>query len=156
MGKFWKRLFGSDTGPLQLDEPPAYVDVGVVNEASRRIARGDVVDGIAFGFAMAVQDVAAAHSVQIPPGLTYGEILSESFPRRMPPSMLDHLQRMYALYEPLRFGPRVPVREVATREFVGELRALYASPQLQRMYAEFRYDSRGMNFQPAGEPPAHG
>ncbi len=145
MSNFWKRLFHADYPPSEVDERAPYLDVGVVNEASRRIGRGDVLDGVAFGLSMAVQDAASAHSIELSPGLTYPEILRGSFPRRMPPSMIEHFERMYALYEPIRFGPAAPVREATAKEFIAELRALYASESLQRMYSEFRYDSQGIN-----------
>jgi|GEM_PF-6322343 len=154
MGNFWKRLFHTDSGPLELDERSAYLDVGVVNEASRRIGRGDIPDGVAFGFSMAVQDAASAHSIELSSALTYQDILRESFPRRMPPSMIDHLERMYSLYEPIRFGPPAPVSDAAAREFIVELRALYSAVSLQRMYSEFRYDSRGINVELPQRPPA--
>ncbi len=136
MTSVWKRLFGkAPEGPIVV-ERMSPMEVPVLTEVKRYIARGENALAIRYGYTTAIQDVTRAYGLKFPRELTNIEFLQWAMGPGTPlASQFDLFERAYRFYEPVRFGEGVP----KSMDFLSTLTSIYASPPMFRLYASTAY-----------------
>ena len=128
----------------------------VVAEVERLLKDGKVAEALLRGYLTAEADVRQAFGLQLPRQWTHRELLRE----HLRPDMgyvAVLLPRLYALYEPARYGSSRPISADAVRELV---RAIYNEGPVYNLYRDvsgaFRLprpgDPAGTGARPATAP----
>ena len=118
-------------GEAPSNETAAVREVPVVAEVQRLLAAGAREHAVLVGFETVMRDVQLAFALEIPPYWTYRAVLGQGVRSDMGylPALLA---RLYAVYEPVRYGP---VGDQLEGELVSLLRLIYREPALQRASA---------------------
>ncbi|HZY71224.1 MAG TPA: hypothetical protein VFF67_09650 [Thermoplasmata archaeon] len=107
------------------------LEVPVVTETKRLMGLGQVEEAVRYAYTHAVADARRALDWDAPAHATHREVIL-SKAAAQPPNFATHLARLYALYEPIRYGERVSkLRE----DPVDLLRSLYSYTPMWRLYA---------------------
>ncbi len=109
--------------PLDVSPPPVLAKV----EALIRSGRGS--EAIVLAFRTAEDDFRRAFGLQLPKQWTHRELF-ERFLRRDMGYLVTLLPRLYAYYEPVRYGP---ADGVSTEGLMDLLRSIYQEPSLRRL-----------------------
>ncbi len=128
----WKKLFSRSEAAPVVVQTMAPIEVPVITEVKRRIARGEVAYAIQFGFLKALEDAQTALRLSFPPSLTYREIVESVVMPAMAGGPAEFYQRLYRFYEPVRYGKIVPEN---LDEFLAILTSIYAFQPLLYLYA---------------------
>ncbi len=132
MPSLWKRLTGAPPPAPVVVERMSLVEVPVLTETKKRVARGETGAAVVFGFTQAIADVSRAYGIAFPPELTPLEFIRWAMGPQTPLAQQREIyERAYAIYEPVRYwgaagnGP----------EFIEALTSIYAAPEMARLYA---------------------
>lgn len=129
------RRWLSGDGNGRATDPPAEVvrplEVPVVTETKRLMGLGQVEEAVRYAYTHAVEDAHRALAWETPTHATHREVLLSKAATE-PANFATHLARLYALYEPIRYGERfAKLRE----DPVDLLRSLYSYAPMWRLYA---------------------
>ncbi|MGI0129161.1 MAG: hypothetical protein ACREEC_03275, partial [Thermoplasmata archaeon] len=120
MSPWWRK---PEPVSREIVEQITAVEIPVITEVNRRLAKGDYDGAIRYAYPRATEDLARALQVSFPSGMTHEEFL-----RTISTSKIGHLpeffQRFYGLYAPLRYGPPGAREEPAA--LVSLLKSIYA------------------------------
>jgi hypothetical protein len=109
------------------------VEIPVIIEAKRRVARGEYRAAILEAFPTAVKDLERALPQPFPPGWTIEEILARGIPAKHR-RLGEYLAELHGMYAPLRFGgatgPVNPTR------IVDLLQGFYSDRLLWQLYLQ--------------------
>ncbi len=134
--------------PLDVAPPPVLAKV----EALIRAGRGP--EAIVLAYRSAEDDVRRAFGLQLPKQWTHRELF-ERFLRRDMGQLITLLPRLYAYFEPVRYGP---AKSVSTDGLMEALRAIYQEPSMRRLSWTIGADATraGVSVAPrsASAPPA--
>jgi hypothetical protein len=106
------------------------IEVPVISETKRLWGIGRSADAIRFAYLHALDDLQRAFHTEFSPTWTQEEIQVHGMRPEMG-RLPDFLQLLYRLYEPVRFGGRVP----ATGNPVELLQSIYAHAEMWQLYA---------------------
>jgi hypothetical protein len=109
------------------------VEIPVITEVNRRLAKGDYGGAIRFAYPKAAEDLARAFQVSFPLGMTHEEFLRAAALPKMG-HLPEFFQRFYDLYAPLRYGPPGAREEPAT--LVSLLKSIYAPRPMWQLYLQ--------------------
>jgi hypothetical protein len=130
MNPWWRR---PQPVSREIVEQITAVEIPVITEVNRRLAKGDYAGAMRHAYPRAAEDLARAFQVSFPPGMTHEEFL-----RTGTVSQMGHLpeffQRFYKLYAPLRYGPAGAREEPAT--LVSLLKSIYAPRPMWQLYLQ--------------------
>ncbi|HEV2520350.1 MAG TPA: hypothetical protein VGX00_07015 [Thermoplasmata archaeon] len=130
MSPWWRKPQPVST---EIVEQITAVEIPVITEVNRRLAKKDYASAIRIAYPRASLDLARAFHVGFPPGMTHEEFLRT----RMTPEM-GHLpeffQRFYELYAPLRYGPPGAWEDPAA--LVSILKSIYAPRPMWQLYLQ--------------------
>jgi hypothetical protein len=125
----------------------------VVGEVERLLKEGKVAEALIRGYLTAEADVRQAFGLQLPRQWTHREFLRE----HLRPDMgyvAVLLPRLYALYEPARYGSSRPISADAVRDLV---RAIYNEGPVYNLYRDvsgaFRLPRPGTPSGAGARPP---
>ncbi len=110
--------------PLDVAPPPVLARVEALVRANR------TAEAITLAYQSAEADVRRAFGLKLPRQWTHRELI-ERYLRRDMGYLVTLLPRLYALYEPVRYGR--PGGEVSGGEVLKILRAIYEEPSLRRL-----------------------
>ncbi len=131
MASWWKKPEPPQTEVVEQIEA---IEVPVVTEVKRRLAKGEVVDAIRYSYPKAAEDLARAFKQPFPPGMTHEEFL-----RRGSRSEMGHLpeffRRFYEWYSPLRYGPTATT-DVDSEALLGMLGSIYTHRAMWYLYLQ--------------------
>ena len=150
MSSWWKKPQPVST---EIVEQITAVEIPVITEVNRRIAKGDYDGAIRFAYPKAAEDLARAFRVAFPPGMTHEEFL-----RTQTTSAMGHLPefflRFYELYAPLRYGPPGAWQDPAA--LVTILKSIYAPRPMWQLYLQPKDPDhpRGRGTPRSGDAPA--
>ena len=145
--------------PVEVVERVIPVEIPILTETKRRLARGEYSEALRGAYLQVVEDLQRAFGTRFPAGWTTGEIL-ERGPIADWGHLPEFLQRLTDLYTPLRFGAKPTPGD--SDELVELLHSIYAARPMWRLYLEPREVDRGValpggNSTSADEPAAeHG
>jgi hypothetical protein len=126
------------------------VEVPILTEAKRRLARGDVGGALRYAYPRVLDDLGRAYDVEFPPGFSHEEIVGRAFTEPMQPLRV-FFDGLYQLYAPVRFGgSALPGR---SNEVLEMLRSLYAAEPMWRLYVRPREPERAPPAGAASEAP---
>jgi hypothetical protein len=108
------------------------LEVPVVTETKRLMGRGEPGRAVRFAYPAALTDAARAFGWELPGAATHREALA-NFTDQAPPHFVTHLARLYALYEPARYGREAPP---LLEDPVQILLSLYSFPPMWMLYAQ--------------------
>ena len=135
MTHWWQRR--EEAAPPTIVERVVPVEIPVLTETKRRLARGDYENALRLAYACVVDDLQRAYGRPFPPGWTHGEIVERGGDENWG-HLPDFVRRLTDLYTPLRFGGDAQVRQP---ELLLELlQSIYAARPMWRLYLEPRTD----------------
>ena len=123
--------------PPEIIERVEAVEIPIITETKRRIARGEYEEALRAAYAQVVADVQRAYSARFPPGWTHDELIERGLDGRMG-HLPEFLRRLTDLYVPVRYGPG-PVRNDSER-LSGLLVSIYAQRPMWQLYLEPKRD----------------
>ncbi|MCI4351555.1 MAG: hypothetical protein L3K15_08615 [Thermoplasmata archaeon] len=131
------------------------LEVPVVTETKRLMGRGESGRAVRFAYPAALTDAARAFGWQLSGAATNRETLAV-FTDQAPPHFVTHLARLYALYEPARYGRESPP---LVEDPVQILLSLYSFAPMWMLYAQTgarpaTTPSSGGKSLPAAPPPS--
>ncbi|MCI4340810.1 MAG: hypothetical protein L3K11_00300 [Thermoplasmata archaeon] len=127
------------------------VEVPVLTETKRRLAKGQVGEALRLAYPQVITDLQRAYHRPFAVGWTHEEIIRYGFQPEMEP-LLDFFEELWRLYEPFRFGDRAPPPE--GRAVLELLVSLYAAAPMWRLYVEpARPGTETEPSSPLAEPP---
>jgi hypothetical protein len=103
-----------------------------VTETKRLMGRGEPGRAVRFAYPAALTDAARAFGWELSGAATHRETLA-GFTDKAPPHFVTHLARLYALYEPARYGREAPP---LFEDPVQILLSLYSFPPMWMLYAQ--------------------
>ncbi len=118
----------------------------ILAEVDRLIQQGKSVDAVVRAYQTAEDDVRRAFGLRLPQQWTHREFLREQLRADMG-YVTQLLPRLYALYEPARYGSHPDVPTALLRDL---LRAIYAEAPLYNLY---RYSTGAPRVGRSGEEP---
>jgi len=110
----------------------------IVGEVDRLIAEGRAAEALILGYLTAEADVQQAFGIRVPRQCTHREFLKSHLRDDMG-YVAVLLPRLYALYEPVRFGPSRPVPGALVRDLV---HAIYDEGPIFNLYRDPNYAAR--------------
>lgn len=116
--------------PAPSPEPPAPVPISVLIETERLLGASQYAEAVLFAYMSVVQDVIQAFGLRPPKQWTHREFLTWGIRPDMG-YFTSLLPRLYALYEPVRYGEP---RDWRRDDLMGLLRSVYAEEPLLRLY----------------------
>jgi len=119
----------SQSKPELESSPPAPISVLV--ETERLLNAGQYAEAVSFAYLSVVQDVIQAFGLRPPKQWTHREFLTWGIRPDMG-YFTSLLPRLYALYEPVRYGES---RDWHRDDLMGLLRSMYAEEPLRRLYS---------------------
>lgn len=139
-----RRLFGPPPDPPapEVREKVEPVEVSVLTEAKRLVGRGEVRAALLYAYPVVVADIERALGEPFPAGTAHRQILDRLSRGERLGHVPEFLGRLYALYEPVRYGAAPAAPDGA--ELIALLTSLYGRRELWALYAERR----------PGSPPA--
>ncbi len=137
---------GTPTGSVPAPSTGATATPPILGEVDQLIAQGKTVEAVLRAYPTAEEDVRRAFGLRLPEQWTHREFLREQLRADMG-YVTQLLPRLYALYEPARYGshPEVPV--ALLRDL---LRAIYAEAPMYNLY---RYSSGAPRVGRSSEDP---
>ncbi|MCI4369316.1 MAG: hypothetical protein L3K09_07135 [Thermoplasmata archaeon] len=145
MGKWFQRTAESTTTIVERVEP---VEIPIITETKRRLARGEYEEALRAAYLKSIEDVQRAYDLKIPPGRTHGEILAMEFPESIG-HLPEFLRRLYALYQPVRYGrPPWPREEKLVSSL---LQSIYSPRPMWQLYVEPKHGPSPVP--PVPDPP---
>lgn len=132
MTPWWKRPEPLDREIVEQVEP---VEIPVINEVKRRLAKGDVLGAIRHGFPVAADDLSRAYNIPLLPGHTYEEFLRRIRGHKELGHLPEHYRRFYQLYAPIRYGPPgTSAPDGSPTALIDLLKAIYAERPMWQLY----------------------
>lgn len=107
------------------------LEVPVVTETKRLMGRGEPGRAVRYAYPAAFSDAARAFHWEVGGSATHRELLA-GLAEKAPAHFVTHLARLYALYEPARYGREAPP---LSEDPVQLLLSLYSFPDLWMLYA---------------------
>ncbi|HEV2166683.1 MAG TPA: hypothetical protein VGS23_06910 [Thermoplasmata archaeon] len=149
MNPWWRKPQPVNT---EIVEQITAVEIPVISEVNRRLAKGDYEGAIRIAYPKAARDLARAFRVPFPAGMTHEEFLRTQTTEAMG-HLPEFFQRFYELYAPLRYGPPGAWQDPAA--LVTILKSIYAPRPMWQLYLQPKDPDhpRGKGA-PAAEPPA--
>ncbi|HTT35417.1 MAG TPA: DUF4129 domain-containing protein [Thermoplasmata archaeon] len=128
------------------------VEIPVLTETKRRLQRGEYDEAIRFACLQVVADLERAFGRPFPPGWTLSEVVERGRTDAMG-HLPEFLERLAALYGPLRFGAPSPRRDPDA--LLALLQSIYAAGPMWRLYLEMKWPDASPPIA-AGASPAAG
>jgi hypothetical protein len=107
------------------------LEISVVTETKRLMGRGESARAVRYAYPAALTDAARAFHWEFEASATHRELLAQ-FAEKAPAHFVTHLARLYALYEPARYGRDAPP---LTEDPVQILLSLYSFGDMWMLYA---------------------
>ncbi|MCI4344853.1 MAG: hypothetical protein L3J87_04435 [Thermoplasmata archaeon] len=107
------------------------LEVPVVTETKRLMGRGESARAVRYAYPAVFSDASRAFHWEFEASATHRELLAR-FAEKAPAHFVTHLARLYALYEPARYGRDAPP---LLEDPVQILLSLYSFPDLWMLYA---------------------
>lgn len=123
--------------PPEIIERVEAVEIPVITETKRRLARGEYEEALRAAYAQVVADVQRAYAARFPPGWTHDELIERGLDGRMG-HLPEFLRRLTDLYVPVRYGP-APAPE-DPEQLTGLLVSIYAQRPMWQLYLESKRD----------------
>jgi hypothetical protein len=123
--------------PPEIVERVEAVEIPIITETKRRLARGEYDEALRGAYAQVVADVQRAYGARFPPGWTHDELIERGLDARMG-HLPEFLRRLTDLYVPLRYGPAPVSRD--PEQLTGLLVSIYAPRPMWQLYLEPRRD----------------
>jgi hypothetical protein len=124
-------FLGDDDEPVRPRDLIRPVEVPVLTELKRRLARDDVTSALEFAYPKVVEDLQRAYRTEFPPGFSHQDIVERGFTPAMRPYQV-FFDRLYALYAPIRYGGRAPPG--SGDEVLELLQSLYSPEPMWALY----------------------
>ncbi len=120
----------------------------ILAEVDQLVAQGKTAEAVLLAYPTVVEDVRRSFGLRLPRQWTHREFLREQLRADMG-YVTQLLPRLYALYEPVRYGPHRDVPAPLLRDL---LRAIYAEAPMYNLY---RYSTGAPRVGRAGDsgPP---
>jgi hypothetical protein len=131
---FWKKPEAPEREILEQVEP---VEIPVINEAKRRLAKGDLSGAILHAYPVTTDDLSRAYGIPFLPGHTYEELLRKIRGHKELGHLPEYYRRFYQMYAPLRYGGKGAPEFHGSPEIVIDLlKAIYAERPMWELYIE--------------------
>ncbi|HEV2230875.1 MAG TPA: DUF4129 domain-containing protein [Thermoplasmata archaeon] len=121
--------------PPEVIERVEAVEIPIITETKRRLARGEYEDALRAAYSQVVADIQRAYGAQFPPGWTHDELIERGLDGRTG-HLPEFLRRLTDLYVPVRFGS-VPVPKDLD-QLSGLLVSIYAQRPMWQLYLQPR------------------
>ena len=119
--------------PVEVVERVEPVEIPIITETKRRLARGEYAPALQAAYGQVVADLQKAFGRPFPAGWTNQEILDRGAGESWG-HVPDFFRRLTDLYTPLRFGAPAPATEPET--LLSLLQSIYAAPPMWRLYLQ--------------------
>jgi hypothetical protein len=130
MNPWWRKPQPVTT---EIVEQITAVEIPVITEVNRRLAKGDYSGAIRFAYPKASEDLARAFRIPFPAGMTHEEFLRTRTTTEMG-HLPEFFERFYDLYSPLRYGP--PGAREDPAQLVSLLKSIYAPRPMWQLYLQ--------------------
>lgn len=130
MTSWWRR---PPPEPPSVIEHVEAVEIPVITEVKRRLAKGDYEGALLYAYPIAAEDLSKAFRAPFPPGMTHEEFLASTSGHELG-HLPEFFRRFYDLYAPVRYGP--PGHTAAPAALSGLLKSIYAQRPMWKLYLQ--------------------